>query len=79
MPQRGLSLMPQRQEGGCIVLILRYLLAVLGLGLCGSSGALVAYDIYLSSQLRRLLGRRRIREKAGYFATGYLGRGGMPL
>jgi regulator of protease activity HflC (stomatin/prohibitin superfamily) len=41
------------------MLALKYLLAILGIGLFGSSGALVAYDVYLSSQLRRLLGRRR--------------------
>jgi hypothetical protein len=37
-------------------------LMVLGVGLFGSAGALVAYDIYLSSQLRRLLHRRASRE-----------------
>ena len=31
---------------------------ILGLSLFGSAGALVAYDIYLSSQLRRLPHRR---------------------
>jgi regulator of protease activity HflC (stomatin/prohibitin superfamily) len=41
------------------MLILKYLLVILGLGLFGSSGALVVYDVYLSSQLRRLLGRHR--------------------
>ena len=41
------------------MLVLKYLLVILGIGLFGSSGALVVYDIYLSSQLRRLLGRRR--------------------
>jgi len=41
------------------MLPLKYLLVILGIVLFGSSGALVAYDIYLSSQLRRLLGRRR--------------------
>src|SRR5712692_1852934 len=41
------------------MLDLKYLLVILGIGLFGSSGALVAYDIYLSSQLRRLLGWRR--------------------
>src|SRR5258708_12735436 len=41
------------------MVVLKYLLVILGLGLFGSSGALVVYDIYLSSQLRRLLGRRR--------------------
>ena len=41
------------------MLALKYLLMILGLALFGSSGALVAYDIFLSSQLRRLLARRR--------------------
>jgi len=41
------------------MLALKYLLVILGIGLFGSSGALVAYDIYLSSRLRRLLRRRR--------------------
>jgi hypothetical protein len=41
------------------MLPLKYLLVSLGIVLFGSSGALVAYDIYLSSQLRQLLGRRR--------------------
>jgi regulator of protease activity HflC (stomatin/prohibitin superfamily) len=48
------------------MLALKYLLVILGIGLFGSSGALVVYDIYLSSQLRRLLGRR------GSDATGEL-------
>jgi regulator of protease activity HflC (stomatin/prohibitin superfamily) len=47
------------------MLVLKYLLVILGIGLFGSSGALVVYDIYLSSQLRRLLGRRRRDEAAG--------------
>lgn len=38
---------------------LKYLLMILGLGLFGSTGALVAYDIFLSEQLRRLVPRRR--------------------
>jgi regulator of protease activity HflC (stomatin/prohibitin superfamily) len=38
---------------------LKWLLAILGLGLFGSAGSLVAYDIYLSSQLRRLLSREK--------------------
>src|SRR6266852_3371017 len=54
----------ERKEGSNTMLVLRYLLAILGIGLLGSSGALVVYDIYLSSQLRRLLGRRRM-ETAG--------------
>src|ERR1700738_1305363 len=47
------------------MLVLKYLLLILVIGLFGSSGALVVYDIYLSSQLRRLLGRRRRDEPAG--------------
>src|SRR5882762_2760423 len=39
------------------MLVLKYLLVIIGIGLFGSSGALLVYDIYLSSQLRRLLGR----------------------
>jgi regulator of protease activity HflC (stomatin/prohibitin superfamily) len=39
------------------MLALKYLLMILGIGLFGSAGALVVYDIYLSEQLRRLLGR----------------------
>jgi hypothetical protein len=46
------------------MLPLKYLLASLGIVLFGSAGALVAYDIYLSSQLRRLLGRRQGRDEA---------------
>jgi regulator of protease activity HflC (stomatin/prohibitin superfamily) len=38
------------------------LLILAGLGLFGSCGALVAYDVYLSSQLRRLLRRREPAE-----------------
>jgi len=37
------------------MLIIKYLLVILGIALFGSSGALVAYDIFLSAQLRRLL------------------------
>jgi regulator of protease activity HflC (stomatin/prohibitin superfamily) len=47
------------------MLALKYLLILLSIGLFGSSGALVAYDVYLSSQLRRLLGRRRDTSAAG--------------
>jgi regulator of protease activity HflC (stomatin/prohibitin superfamily) len=47
------------------MLALKYLLVILGIGLFGSSGALVAYDIFLSSQLRRLLARRRRDEATG--------------
>lgn len=46
------------------MLALKYMLMLLGLGLFGSSGALVAYDIYLSAQLRRLL-RRNTTDESG--------------
>src|ERR1700680_564428 len=51
------------------MLLLKYLLVILGLALFGSSGSLVIYDIYLSSQLRRLLGRRRRDESIGETQT----------
>jgi len=44
------------------MLVWKTFLMILGVGLFGSVGALVAYDIYLSSQLRRLLHRRATRE-----------------
>jgi hypothetical protein len=47
--------------------VLKYLLVILGIALFGTSGALVVYDIYLSSQLRRLLGRRRNEATAKSF------------
>ena len=37
--------------------MLKYLLMILGLGLLGSASALAAYDIFLATQLRRLLHR----------------------
>jgi regulator of protease activity HflC (stomatin/prohibitin superfamily) len=44
------------------MLALKYLLMLVGAGLFGSAGALVAYDIYLSEQLRRLLSRNKTDE-----------------
>src|SRR2546430_348315 len=44
------------------MLALKYLLMILGAGLFGSAGALVAYDIFLSEQLRRLLSRNKTDE-----------------
>src|SRR5260370_974008 len=44
------------------MLALKYLLMILGAGLFGSAGALVAYDIFLSEQLRRLLSRGKTHE-----------------
>jgi hypothetical protein len=45
------------------MLALKYLLMILGAGLFGSAGALVAYDIFLSEQLRRLLSRGKKDER----------------
>jgi regulator of protease activity HflC (stomatin/prohibitin superfamily) len=46
------------------MLALRYLLILLGVGLFGSAGVLVAYDVFLSAQLRRLL-RRSTTDESG--------------
>ncbi len=46
------------------MLVLKYLLMILGIGLFGSASALVVYDIYLSAQLRRLL-RRNTTDESG--------------
>lgn len=35
--------------------VLKYVLMILGVALYGSAGALVAYDVFLATQLRRLL------------------------
>src|SRR5438067_6191326 len=43
---------------------LKWLLMIVGAGLFGSAGALVAYDVYLSEQLRRLLSRDK-RDESG--------------
>ena len=43
---------------------LRYVLMILGLGLFGSASALAAYDIFLATQLRRLLRRNSPRPHA---------------
>src|SRR5713226_5292689 len=44
------------------MLALKYLLMILGAGLFGSAASLVAYDIFLSEQLRRLLARGKTDE-----------------
>lgn len=51
------------------MLALKYLLMILGVGLFGSSGALVFYDIYISEQLRRLLTRSKTSEAGVETAT----------
>ena len=50
------------------MIALKWLLVILGIGLVGSAGALVVYDIYVSSQLRRLL-RRSSEEGASSSST----------
>jgi regulator of protease activity HflC (stomatin/prohibitin superfamily) len=40
------------------MLALKYLLMLIGLGLLGSAGALVIYDVYVAEQLRRLIKRK---------------------
>ncbi len=47
---------------------LKWLLVILGLGLFGSAGALVVYDVYVASQLRRLL-KRKSEEEGGVGTT----------
>lgn len=44
------------------MLALKYLLLILGVGLFGSAGSLVMYDVFISEQLRRLLARSRAGE-----------------
>lgn len=51
------------------MLALKYLLMIVGMGLFGSSGAVVAYDIYLSQQLRRLLDRGKSSGPGAEVAT----------
>src|SRR5215475_3525496 len=46
------------------MIVLKYLLVILGIGLCGSAGALVIYDVVVAAQLRRLL-RRSAESKEG--------------
>src|SRR2546425_395511 len=51
------------------MLALKYLLMILGIGLFGRAGALVAYDIFLSEQLRRLLARSKTGEPGAEVGT----------
>src|SRR5260370_3115254 len=51
------------------MIALKWLLMILGIGLFGSAGALVIYDVYVSSELRRLL-RRSSEEAAGGGSAG---------
>jgi regulator of protease activity HflC (stomatin/prohibitin superfamily) len=47
------------------MLVLKYLLMILGVGVFTSAAALVIYDIYLSAQLLRLLRREKVGESGG--------------
>jgi hypothetical protein len=49
--------------------LLKYLLMFLGVGLFGSAGSLVVYDIYISEQLRRLLARSKTSEPGAGIST----------
>ncbi len=49
---------------------MRWLLMLLGAVVFGSVGALVAYDIYLSEQLRRLLSRNKTDESGADLKSG---------
>ena len=40
------------------MLLLRFLLIAIGMGLFGGASGVVAYDMYLAAQFRRLLGRK---------------------
>src|SRR5258708_35732121 len=63
----------EKEERKTAMVVLKYLLVILGIGLFGSAGALVAYDVYVRSQLRRLLRRRREESVAGGGALGLSG------
>ena len=52
------------------MLALKYLLMILGVGLFGSAGSLVVYDIFISEQLRRLLARNKTSEASAGTSTG---------
>jgi hypothetical protein len=52
------------------MLALKYLLMILGVGLFGSAGSLVVYDIFISEQLRRLLARNKTSEAGTGSGTG---------
>jgi regulator of protease activity HflC (stomatin/prohibitin superfamily) len=49
----------------------KWLLVILGIGLFGSAGALVVYDVYVASQLRRLL-KRNSEEEGGVGTATFL-------
>src|SRR5258708_14506547 len=69
----GREFRSEKEERKTAMVVLKYLLVILGIGLFGSAGALVAYDVYVRSQLRRLLRRRREESVAGGGALGLSG------
>jgi regulator of protease activity HflC (stomatin/prohibitin superfamily) len=58
------------------MLVLKYLLMIVGVGVFGSAAALVIYDIYLSAQLLRLLRREKVASSSGGADGGGPDRGG---
>jgi regulator of protease activity HflC (stomatin/prohibitin superfamily) len=58
------------------MLVLKYLLILAGVGLFGSAAALIAYDIFISSQLRRLLRRKSTAGDSSAAGGGASGEGG---
>lgn len=54
------------------MIALKWLLVILGIGLFGSAAALVVYDVYVSSQLRRLLRRQSESAEGGVGSTTFL-------
>jgi regulator of protease activity HflC (stomatin/prohibitin superfamily) len=61
-PAANFILQRKQKEGSNTMLALKYLLMLLGVGLFGSAGALVIYDVYLSQQLRQLIKRKESGE-----------------
>jgi len=53
--------------------MMKYLLMILGLGLFGSATALAAYDIFLATQLRRLLHRSTVPRAHAWRVTYKIG------
>jgi len=54
------------------MIALKWLLGILGIGLFGGAAALVIYDVYVSSQLRRLLRRQSETAEGGVGTTTFL-------
>jgi regulator of protease activity HflC (stomatin/prohibitin superfamily) len=54
------------------MIVLKWLLALVSTGLFGSAGALVVYDVYVSSQLRRLLKRSSETGEGGTGTASFL-------